>query len=738
MAHYYFENRPHGKRRDGSKLNTRAHYEYICREGKYLHIAGREEDLVYASSGNMPSWADTPSDFWHEAELHRRKNGRAYREFRFALQEEFTLAENVELVERLMDEFGIKENHVYCYVIHDKKATFDKKHRNVHCHLMFNEKILEKDRPLPVETFFKQYSVDRAGNPSSGYRTSAYFDQKEATLALRRRWAELCNEKFAEKRLDSRISEKTLNDQRQELLAQGKDEEAALLDRIPAPHLGTAYRNPRTMERIMEEAETADKAAEEYTGEHEEKFDGFPPQEWENLPLPDAFDEDTAEALLGQESQDFGEPTAEEMKEASEPTQAQMRRGREQKILLFANDLAIRRVARKIQQERLRLARLQKGRDEAQLAHEILNDPLVVTSGDVLDFMDEERQEIQAQAAAKLTAYQEQKVKLLDASKIHAAAIDRAFEGRYSSACSEYANLGRQIEALKPKTEALYGHTDIESVRRLAELLRQSQEMEQQRKAYGREIGICKHKMAGEYREKIAAIEQELAKENAERQQGCNRLYAEYKNLQKRLAEYDATIQSLTIKGRDEILFSDKLPRMLTRYCKIDGLEPVGKCRTLVLDGNSYALLQKLPPMEKLPHDGTFSLDVPAVRIGDDIQRGKVPKYLLHISLSGRRRWKIRSVRPALTQEQKPDVVCLYPVHARKQKPAAISRPMPPKVQEAYRQRRQAKIIQISSLAKNLLPQEKDTRLDAHWSEKSGVQDKAMRDEEKLYMGWGR
>ena len=60
---------------------------------------------------------------------------------------------------------------------------------------MFNEKIIEQDRPLPADKFFKQYAVDHDDNPVLGYRTSSYFKQKDATLSLRHRWAELCNEK---------------------------------------------------------------------------------------------------------------------------------------------------------------------------------------------------------------------------------------------------------------------------------------------------------------------------------------------------------------------------------------------------------------------------------------------------------------------------------------------------------------------------------------------------------------
>lgn len=201
MAHYYFENTPHGTRKNGTKLNTKTHYDYIFREGEYAHMENREEDLAFTSYGNIPNWADHPGMFWEEAEAHRDKpDGRAYREFRFALQEEFTLAENMKLVEQLLKETGIKDHHTYSYAIHDKAATFDKDHRNIHCHLMFNEKIIERDRPLSPEKFFNHYAVNRAGEPTQGYRSSREFLTKEMTLHLRKRWAEIVNEKFQKKR----------------------------------------------------------------------------------------------------------------------------------------------------------------------------------------------------------------------------------------------------------------------------------------------------------------------------------------------------------------------------------------------------------------------------------------------------------------------------------------------------------------------------------------------------------
>lgn len=117
---------------------------------------------------------------------------------------------------------------------------------------MFNEKIIEKDRPLGPEKYFKNYARNRKGEPTQGYRTSQYFDQDSTTLELRKMWADMCNEKFREKGLNLHIDHQTLKKQKTNLEAQGKFEEAKLLDREPAPHMGNTYRNPKTIKNTSD------------------------------------------------------------------------------------------------------------------------------------------------------------------------------------------------------------------------------------------------------------------------------------------------------------------------------------------------------------------------------------------------------------------------------------------------------------------------------------------------------
>lgn len=351
MSHYYLNNLPHGTRKNGEKLDTGLHAAYIMRLGDYERIHGRDEDFLYRSSGNIPEWAETALDFWNEAEAHRSKNGRAYREFKVGLQEELSLEDNIACIEELLEKTGIKDRHVYSYAVHDKEARFDKDHRNIHAHIMFDERILEKDRPLGPDTFFNRASTRRDGTPIGGYLKSRAFskDNENATKDLRKLWADIVNAKFKERGLDISVSEKTLKDQREELLAQGREEEAALLDRTPAPHLGDKAKNPKVCEHIRSMIETISN---------------------------EDPDNDTSDSSI---------PTPKEVAENANETELD--------YIIFAHDAAVRRLAREIQKERKALLEKRKEEVKKAVAEEEAtanrvayeNEAIVVTVGDVIN-----------------------------------------------------------------------------------------------------------------------------------------------------------------------------------------------------------------------------------------------------------------------------------------------------------------------------------------------------------------
>lgn len=565
MAHYYFENTPHGKRKDGTKLNTATHFDYIFREGDYANMKNRQEDLKITSFGNLPDWADNPRDFWENAEKYRSKpNGRAYREFKFALQEELTLEENIQCIEKFLKETGIKDNHVYSYAVHDKVATFSKEHRNIHCHLMFNEKIIEKNRPLEADMYFKNYAKNNLGEPTKGYRSSRDFSTKTATINFRKLFADIINDKFQEKGLDISISEKSLKVQRQELLNQGKIEEAELLNRTPAPHLGNAYKNPAILERIMEKIDETNKKADEAA-------DGFIIQE----------------------------------KEKKLSIQ-------EQKIQLFANDVVIRQVAKQIQQERLRLRKEQQAKKIIDEAEKIKQEAIIITTNDICIYLDIKIKELEEKTAESLTAFKAAQKNILNEQYINLLAKDRMFNNNYSKDIKQYGILSKELKQIDGVLPTLYGKAD--KIKELCSLIRKRRELNSSRTKIGKRINAYKTELTTN-NEKYNSILNQLKKENEDSISKNKILYARYKHNMLQVQKYKTALDKLTKEDKNTIIFNDNISSKLEYKNKLNGITPLIDLPSIVNNNNIYFIFDQNKNK--------------AVKIGDDIIQGKVPVYYL-------------------------------------------------------------------------------------------------------------
>ena len=388
MAIYHFQVKAQSPTKSGGKLLCRVHQDYVCREGDYAHKSNQQEDLVYKTSGNIPSWANNPRDFWETADALGRTNGCNYREFILGLQEEFTLEENIALVEDFLKESGIKDNHAYTYGIHDKTATFNKDHRNIHVHIMFNEKIIEKDRPLAAEKFFKRYAQNKlTGEPTQGYKNSNAYDNyhRENLQKMRAKWAELNNAKFKEKGLDIRISEKSLKEQRQEALREGDYTKAKELNRTPAPYMGNLYRNPKTMEQIQSQIKKYEQAAE--TSETTQTID------------------------LSKLS------------------------FREQKIILFAQDAVLRKINQELQVQLL----------AEKIALDIKNAPVKVKVTELKLYLSQQLINIAAEKDKKLSIYQDLRKTVPTPEAIKTQAADIVTGGLYSKYLNECAKVRQAL-----------------------------------------------------------------------------------------------------------------------------------------------------------------------------------------------------------------------------------------------------------------------------------------------------
>lgn len=384
MATFHLSTRAQGRNLYGHKVNSLSHFQYITRSGRYTN---RDEDLAYSESGNIPNCAELELDmknYWKAANDHGRVNSRAYRDVVIALQEEFSLDENIALVHDFMHHFGIDENQTYTFAIHDHQSKLAPEHRNIHCHLMFNERIVNQERVFAhAEDIFK-----RANSPvSGGLKIDRYFSRRDFVIDAREYWEKINNDMFIKKGLHARISCKTLKLQKAELEAEGRYEEAKYYDRKPMDHMGPEFKDPKVLQEIYErslekEKELNIKDNDDAAADPETPADDLDP--WAAMRQAEQAEADAFE-------------TKKEM---------------------YAADLALRRAAKEYQLEKAKLNQKRYQRKLYQLKkfgydETIATDPITVTVGDLTRYMEkiEARYDTKIQKeVSKAIAYREAKL----------------------------------------------------------------------------------------------------------------------------------------------------------------------------------------------------------------------------------------------------------------------------------------------------------------------------------------
>lgn len=600
---YYFGNHPHATRADGSKINTKAHYDYICREGRFSRMQDKAEELAFVCSGNMPDWADTAGSFWDTAEKNRRVHGRAYREIRMGLQEELSLEDNIAMVEEFLDKSGIGKNHAFTYAVHDKVAAFDKDHRNIHVHLMFCEKTIEKDRPLGPDMYFKQYAVDRDGMPCSGYKADRFYHDKRGTYAMRKMWADIVNAKFKERGLDISVTEKSLAAQRKEMLEQGKTEEAELLNRKPAPHLGDAYKNPKTLERIQETIKKIDEQTDDPAVTEEEK------------------DEIDKQQSI-----------------------------QEQKLVIFATDALLRRTVNELRREYARYRR-QRLQEEAAHAVEMekedmlqaLEDsPVVITGADVFAEFERQVTSCQEKLNESKKAYDSIRKQVVPEKIIRSVAIERVVGSGYKNAMRQYDRIKKELEQLEKKDRELHKVP----VAKKADFLQQYSDAITRKNLLSKRIADYTKAINGSEKKRIEKTVQEIKENNAKCMAASKKMYRDMQILSHKKEQLE-TKKTALIKQlpMDKILYAEKLHDVVLRSTKIKGYLPVKEYPMAAYSGRAYALLDMPDGAAKC----TDAMTVSAVMLGDKTVKGKAPVYTVTIQYE-QGKLKIKSIEKTDTK----------------------------------------------------------------------------------------
>ena len=216
------------------------------RSGEKLHSEYYGEDSDYTKKGGVicseillpphapPSFSDRET-LWNEVEkAERGKKAQLAYSFDIALQNEFSMQENIELARQFLLEQFVSRGMVVDFAVHSP----DKENggiSNPHFHVMCPIRPLDEHGRWGNKQR-REYLLDEHGNRIRDEAGNYVFNAVPTTdwgspdtlEHWRQAWADLCNQKFAEKELDCRIDHRSYE-------RQG-------IDQLPTIHEGVTVR----------------------------------------------------------------------------------------------------------------------------------------------------------------------------------------------------------------------------------------------------------------------------------------------------------------------------------------------------------------------------------------------------------------------------------------------------------------------------------------------------------------
>jgi hypothetical protein len=105
-------------------------------ERNLAYISKGREDLVYAHTRNLPSWAGSAREFFTAAEKYERVRGVAFEEWKITLPHEFTHGQNMQLMQDLVEAIA-GDRLPITYAFHNPQ-TLDEQRQQPHLHLMIS------------------------------------------------------------------------------------------------------------------------------------------------------------------------------------------------------------------------------------------------------------------------------------------------------------------------------------------------------------------------------------------------------------------------------------------------------------------------------------------------------------------------------------------------------------------------------------------------------------------------
>ena len=206
------------------RAGERLYSEYYGEYSDYTRKGGVICSDILLPSHAPPEYADRQT-LWNAVEkAERGKNAQLAYSFDIALQNEFSLEENIALARQFLLENFVSRGMVVDFAVHQPDRE-DGGIPNPHFHVLCPIRPIKQDGKWGLKQR-RVYELDEDGNRIRDQNGEFVFNavpttdwgSPETLEYWRQTWAELCNAKFAEKGLDVRIDHRSYERQGVELL----------------------------------------------------------------------------------------------------------------------------------------------------------------------------------------------------------------------------------------------------------------------------------------------------------------------------------------------------------------------------------------------------------------------------------------------------------------------------------------------------------------------------------------
>ena len=206
------------------RAGERLYSEYYGEYSDYTRKGGVICSDILLPSHAPPEYADRQT-LWNAVEkAERGKNAQLAYSFDIALQNEFSLEENIALARQFLLENFVSRGMVVDFAVHQPDRE-DGGIPNPHFHVLCPIRPIEQDGKWGLKQR-RVYELDEDGNRIRDQNGEYVFNavpttdwgSPETLEHWRQAWAEMCNAKFAEKGLDVRIDHRSYERQGVELL----------------------------------------------------------------------------------------------------------------------------------------------------------------------------------------------------------------------------------------------------------------------------------------------------------------------------------------------------------------------------------------------------------------------------------------------------------------------------------------------------------------------------------------